>query len=212
MQMWFRRLIVVAAFAGSSLAPQAMGQARGGKSINVPPMPATLQVPSGNTVFLHGYAEGTQNYICQTTATGFAWRFLGPQATLFVVSPGFGPTFQQLATHFLSPNPVESGIARATWQSSSDTSAVWAAAIATSTDSAFVEAGAIPWLLLQAKGVREGTRAPSELAETTYIQRLRTRGGVAPSSGCTVASEVGALAFVPYTTDYFFYKASSKAQ
>jgi hypothetical protein len=31
---------------------------------------------------------------------------------------------------------------------------------------------------------------------------------VAPSTGCTQASQVGETALVPYSTDYLFYKAN----
>jgi hypothetical protein len=41
---------------------------------------------------------------------------------------------------------------------------------------------------------------------TTFIQRLNTSGGVAPSMGCASVMDVGARAFVSYTADYFFYK------
>jgi hypothetical protein len=45
--------------------------------------------------------------------------------------------------------------------------------------------------------------------ETTFVQRLNTSGGVAPapSTGCTQSTDVGKMALVPYTADYFFYKA-----
>jgi len=45
------------------------------------------------------------------------------------------------------------------------------------------------------------------LTATTFIHRLNTSGGVAPSTGCT-ASDVGKKAFVPDTADYFFYRAA----
>jgi len=44
------------------------------------------------------------------------------------------------------------------------------------------------------------------LTKTTFIQRLNTTGGLAPSTGCTSPADIGHLAFVPYTADYFFYK------
>ena len=54
-------------------------------ALEVPPVPANLQVPAGHTLFLGTSATGTQNYVCQTAAKHtVAWRFLGPQATLFV--------------------------------------------------------------------------------------------------------------------------------
>ena len=110
-----------------------------------------------------------------------------------------------MITHFLSANPAENGTPRATWQSSSDTSAIWAAAIASSTDPNYVEAGAIPWLLLQVKGAQPGSGG-SSLGGTLYIQRVNTSGGAVPATGCKSAQDVGKKALVPYTTDYVFYK------
>jgi hypothetical protein len=43
-------------------------------------------------------------------------------------------------------------------------------------------------------------------------QQLNTSGGVAPSTGCTLATDVGQRAFVPYTADYFFDKAAKSEE
>jgi hypothetical protein len=75
-------------------------------------------------------------------------------------------------------NPFESGIVRATWQDSRDTSTVWGRAIASS-DPNFVAPGAIPRLLLQAVGAR-----------------------------CNRPTDIGNMTFVSYTADYFFYKVA----
>ena len=40
----------------------------------------------------------------------------------------------------------------------------------------------------------------------TFIQRLNTAGGIAPSTGCVESRDVGKKALVPYEADYFFYK------
>jgi hypothetical protein len=77
---------------------------------------------------------------------------------------------------------------------------------ATSSDPAFVAPGAIPWLLLQVVGAQKGPTGGETLTATTFIQRVKTSGGVAPST-CN-SSNVGMEAFVPYTADYFFYKAA----
>jgi len=168
----------------------------------VPPsVPSGLQVPQGQALFAVGHAVGTQNYICLRGGSGYAWTFFGPQATLF------SDDVVQTSTHFLSPNPDENGTPRATWQHSQDTSSVWAAALATSTDPAFVEPGAIPWLLLQTKGTSPGPGGGEILSNTTYIQRVHTSGGLAPTTGCSKAANVGIKALVPYTTDYYFYAA-----
>jgi hypothetical protein len=75
--------------------------------------------------------------------------------------------------------------------------------IAASSDAAFVKPGALPWLLVKVVGAQEGPTGGDKLSETTFIHRLNTVGGVAPSTGCTF----GAMALVPYTAEYFFYKA-----
>ena len=46
------------------------------------------------------------------------------------------------------------------------------------------------------------------LAETTYIQRVQTSGGSMPTTGCAKDADVRQRAFVPYTADYVFYKAT----
>jgi hypothetical protein len=160
-----------------------------------------------------GHALGTQNYIClpcpnPTTpaamcpdASGFAWLLFTPEATLLADNE------KQVTTHFFSPNlspipPEVAGTIRATWQHSRDTSIVWGGrAISAPVPNA------IPWLLLPAAGVQEGPTGGDTLTKTTFIQRLNTAGGVAPSTGCSGLAEVGAKAFVPYTADYFFYEA-----
>lgn len=180
-------------------------------SQTVPPMPDKLVVSADNTLFLQGHAVGTQNYVCLPTASGFAWTFFSPQATLFFTFNLFGREVrQQIITHYLSPNPEEGGLPRATWQGSIDSSEVWAKAIETSTDSNFVAAGAIPWLKLQRVGSQRGPTGGDSLANVTFIQRLNTGGGIAPSAGCSGAADVGSKAMVPYTADYFFYRARGR--
>jgi hypothetical protein len=192
-----RLLLVACLFAGGSLASVAAVRAHGG--VTPPPVPANLEVPEGHRAYLVAHAVGTQNQICLPRASGegLGWTFVGPQATLF------NDRGEQIATHFLSINPEEETVARATWQHSRDTSAVWAAAIASSLDPSYVEAGAVPWLLLEAAGTEVGPTWGMKLSGTTYIQRVNTVGGVAPSGDCPA---VGARLFVPYTADYVFYR------
>ena len=185
-----------------ALALPVAASAQHGGTIDVPDVPSNLTVDEGNVAYLQTRAYGTQNYICLPTDRGVAWKLFGPQASLY---PGDSPF--QIATHFLSPNPEEDGTPRATWQHSHDGSAVWAKAVQPSTDPNYVAPGAIPWLLLMKVGTAEGTAAGSLLAQTTFIHRINTVGGVAPATGCTIKSQIGAIALVPYSTDYFFYRA-----
>jgi hypothetical protein len=169
-------------------------------TITQPRVPANIQVPAGNKVFLVGHAVGTQNYVCLPSGTGFNFVLFTPQATLF------SDHDKQVTTHYFSPNPFEGGTIRATWQHSRDTSTVWGETIQSSSDPNFVAPGAIPWLLLQRVGAKDGPSGGDTLTATTFIQRLNTSGGVAPSTGCSSSTNVGNQAFVPYTANYFFYK------
>jgi hypothetical protein len=164
--------------------------------VHVPPVPAGLEAPEGNRAYLRYQAYGTQNYIC--LVAGQPWTFIGPQAALF------NHGARQVLTHFLSTNPVESGVARATWLHSDDSTAVWAQAIASSNDPNFVLPGAIPWLLLRVVGAQDGPTGGRRISRTTFIQRVNTVGGTAPAGVCPA---VGTRAFVPYETEYIFYKA-----
>jgi Protein of unknown function (DUF3455) len=187
--------------AASVVLALTIGSSRAEAQVIPPLVPANLEVEFGNTPFLVGHAIGTQNYVCLLRAGGFAWTFFGPQATLF------DDDGQQLTTHFLSANPDENGTLRATWQHSQDTSAIWALAIASSTDPAYVLPGAIPWLLLRVVGVEAGPTGGATLSATTFVQRVNTSGGIAPAAdGCARAADVGRRALVPYTADYVFYR------
>jgi len=168
--------------------------------IDPPKVPDTLAVPAGSKAFLIGHAVGTQNYICLPDGAGAKWMLFGPQATVF------DDAGKQIMTHFLSPNPAESGTPRATWQHSDRTSAVWAMKVAESDDARYVEPGAIKWFLLKVMGAEEGSRPHDRLTQATVIQRVNTSGGVAPASECTATGDVGKTKFVPYTADYVFYK------
>jgi hypothetical protein len=197
------RAAAAVAFAWVLLLSPA--RAAGPVGADPPAVPLDIEVPPGHSVFAYGSAFGTQNFICLATPSGVGWRFTGPQATLFLTFRGAAT--QQIATHFLSPNPDESGTPRPTWQHSFDTSAVWGRVRSASSDPAYVEPGAIPWLLLDAQGVERGPTGGAHLTHTQFIHRVNTAGGLAPATGCASPADVGAVALVPYQADYFFYKA-----
>ena len=193
------------AFAVSLSQPAYAGK------ITPPPVPPDLQVRAGNKAFLEGHAVGTQNYVCAPSAastTGVAYVLFTPEATLF------NDDHDQLITHFFSPNPnpsdpnvnpavVAHGTIRATWQHSRDASTVWAKVHPKG--SAVVNQHAIAWLLLDVAGAEDGPAGGDILTKTTFIQRVNTVGGLAPSAGCSLSTDVGNQAFVPYTADYIFY-------
>jgi hypothetical protein len=76
------------------------------------------------------------------------------------------------------------------------------------TDPEFVEEGAVAWLLLKEVGTQVRPKGGDTLADTTFVQRVNTHGGLAPSTGCASLTDVGKRAFVPYKADYVFYTES----
>jgi Protein of unknown function (DUF3455) len=135
-------------------------------------VPGAVQVPDGNKVFLVAHAVGVQIYACN----GGAWTFVAPRAELYRDNGTI------VATHFAGP----------TWEAR-DGSRVVGRVIGRAT----VDSNAIPWLLLEAASTTDG-----RFGHTTYIQRLATTGGVAPTAPCTA----GDTAEIPYTADYAFWK------
>jgi hypothetical protein len=65
-----------------------------------------------------------------------------------------------------------------------------------------MDTNAIPWLRLDAVN----PEGPGILAGTTFIQRVNTTGGKAPSEN---GAFVGQVARIPYTADYFFYRQTN---
>lgn len=186
------------------------------QNVAVPPTPTDITVPAGNTAFLVGHAQGTQGYVClpdpNTGGTSWTINAARPEATLFTKI--FGQDVQ-IITHFASidanPNqnatlPV-SKAGNATWQSSFDTSKVWAKAVGTvkagDDPASCPNSGAIPCLLLQSIGNQQGPTGGKFLADVTFVQRLNTKGGAAPTTACTV----GQTQLQGYSADYFFYRA-----
>jgi hypothetical protein len=203
-----RSLFAAALVLGCAFGTVAHASAQG---VAFPTTPGDITPPVGNVPFLEGHAFGSQGYTCLPTDTGgTAWSVNArPEATLFTKL--FGGQMVQIITHFASINenpndptkPVPLG-GNATWQSSFDSSKVWAAAtghIDAGTDQSCPNTGAIPCLMLQSVGNKEGPTGGKLFANTTFVQRLNTKGGAAPTTACTV----GQTQLQPYTADYVFF-------
>jgi FtsP/CotA-like multicopper oxidase with cupredoxin domain len=178
----FERVLLaacVAAVAGWPLAQLATA------GPTEPAVPTAIQVPDGNKVFLVGHAVGGQIYSCDVTSSGYGWAFVAPRANLY------DNNGKLVATHFAGP----------TWQAK-DGSHV----IGRVEDRVTVDPTAIPWLRLAATSTAAGTEG-DRLVATTYIQRISTTGGLAPASADCNADASGTTDEVPYTADYYFWKA-----
>jgi hypothetical protein len=207
-----RSLLVAALVLGCALGTVTHAEAQ---KIKPPATPPIITPPAGNSAFLVGHAFGTQGYVCLPTSTSAAsWAVNGarPEATLFASSLGKNV---EVVTHFLSPdtnpnqfapNPLPFG--SPTWQSSFDSSKVWGkplASIVAGSDPSCPNAGAISCLLLQSIGSQQEPTGGKLMTQTTFIQRLNTKGGSAPSDGCAVPGDVGKQTLVPYSSDYYFF-------
>src|SRR6266567_1657096 len=154
-----------------------------GNNNRAPAVPANLLVPPGNKVSFHAYAVGVQIYV---------WTVNPTNAALYD-SDG-----NVVGIHYAYAGP-----SRPAWQTESG-SLVVGARLAASTVHPPVDTNAIPWLMLQS-AITDGHGV---LARTTYIQRVNTAGGLAPA---TAGSSAGQVSRVPYTAEYFFYRADQSA-
>ena len=146
------RLIACISALGTAFVV-ALPQVGHAKNVTPPPVPDKLQVPEGNEAFLIGHAFGSQDYVCAASGSGVAFVLTTPEAVLFD-NPA-----RRVINHFFSPNPVEGGTIRATWQSTRNSSVFWGKGIATATfltDPDFVAPDAIAWVLLSQAGVLVG--------------------------------------------------------
>jgi hypothetical protein len=148
-----------------------------------PKVPKILRVPAGQTVLLKALGKGVQIYECKAKPGDpgkFEWSFKAPEADLT------NEDGKKIAKHYAGP----------TWEGNDGSKVVGEK----KADAPAPRPGAVPWLLLKAK-TNEGT---STFARVTYIQRVDTKGGVAPATGCDQA-HVNTEARVDYSANYYFY-------
>lgn len=142
-------------------------------------VPASLVPPADQCVKVQASATGVQIYTC---ATG-VWTLKAPEASLL------NKVMHFVAAHFLGP----------TWQWK-DGSKVKAKA-----GPSVPMAGTIPWLLLTVTSHETPGKPPEgggKLDDVTFIQRIHTSGGAAPTEAC-VATDPDKR--IDYSADYVFW-------
>lgn len=146
-------------------------------------VPEAVRVPDGHKVAMETVGVGQITYECQAKSDmpgQMAWEFIGPKAVLNDRSG------KQVGTYYGPP---------ATWESM-DGSKI------TGTQVAIAPAGKgdIPHQLVKANPA-EGKGA---MTGVSHIQRVATKGGVAPSKACTNDNK-GERQIVDYQADYLFW-------
>jgi hypothetical protein len=176
-----RRLVLLAlALAAASVAVTAVPSLAARQDR----IPEELRVPDGHRLVLSALGRGVQIYDC--SAAG-AWALREPAAAILRGD-------RTVALHYAGP----------TWQSVKDGSKV----VARPEPEHRVVVPAphprqdIPWLRLATTST-----GPGLFGQVAYIQRLRTRGGVAPTGACQPDTSTA----VPYTATYNFWSPTSSA-
>jgi hypothetical protein len=167
-----------------SLTLLALGAASGANAGKHSPPPdldvcQNLAAPAGNKVAFHTYASGVQIY----RWNGASWVFQAPNASLYSDAGENGV----VGTHYAGP----------TWESRSGSKVVGAVV-----DRCTPRPDAIQWLSLRAVS----TNGPGIFHRVTFIQRVNTTGGMAPTEPGDVPGEI---AEVPYKAEYYFYRGQN---
>lgn len=154
-----------------------------GQMVHNADLPEAVRAPAGQTQAMFTSASGELTYECREKkdmAGAFEWGFIGPMATLR------NRTGEKVGSYYAGP----------TWESL-DGSKVTGKQVAVAPGAS----GAIPLQLVKANP----SMGQGAMAGISYIQRLNTKGGVAPALPCGMG-EKGQRQTVAYSADYVFYK------
>lgn len=145
-------------------------------------LPEAVRVPAGLKQTMSTTGVGEITYECREkkdVAGAHEWVFVAPVATLY------SPERRTVGKYYAGP----------TWEAA-DGSKVTGKQVAV----APAAPGNIPLQLVKA----EPAMGAGAMQGVAYIQRLNTKGGVAPSAACTTANK-GQRQQVAYEADYVFY-------
>ena len=145
-------------------------------------LPEAVRAPASEKQILWTVGVGEITYECRPKrdmAGQYEWAFVAPVATLKDAS---GKT---VGKYYAGP----------TWEAA-DGSKVTGKQVAI----APAQPGSIPLQLVKA----EPATGQGIMQNVTYIQRLKTQGGIAPTTSCT-ANNTGGRENVKYQADYVFY-------
>jgi hypothetical protein len=174
---WLAPMVAVVA-----LGACAMPMNRTAMMVDNTSLPEPVRVPPGERQSMHTTGIGEITYECREksgAAGQYEWAFVAPMATLYDMHS------KAVGKYYAGP----------TWEAM-DGSKVTGKQVAV----APAATGNIPMQLVKA----EPAMGTGWMQGVTYIQRLNTKGGVAPSMACGMDSK-GVRQQVAYQADYVFY-------
>jgi hypothetical protein len=210
--------------------PTPWAQIRGVYRTGAPVAQPNLLVPNAAPPIQSG-SPAVQVYQCQAVNGGFAWTFLRPEAGLQAYTPNplppqaglalLIPQLQYSFSHFRYPGDASVSAAGPAWRASTNDGVAQQIFVGALETSVANGAANIPLLRLHRANTQSGaygqtytqfpitsTSTPTDPgAYVGYVLRLNTVGGIAPTTGCSAAANVGAIARQPYSADYYFVQA-----
>ncbi len=178
MTQTFALLGTVALLSACAAGPSMMAM----KPVDNAALPEPVRVPAGAKQTMATTGVGEITYECREKANmagAHEWVFVAPVATLY------GADRKRVGKYYAGP----------TWEAA-DGSKVTGKQVAV----APAMAGSIPLQLVKA----EPAMGMGAMQGVSYIQRLNTKGGVAPAAACDAATK-GKRQQVAYEADYVFY-------
>lgn len=173
------RLLVLLTVTGVAFLPaSAVTMFDNDNGPELPEACGSIAVEPGHKLAFHTFAKGVQIY----RWNGASWTFVAPEATLYA-EPGY---FGEVGIHGMGPH----------WTSKSGSRVEAARVLGTGCRP---DPTAIEWLLLK----QTKATGPGIFGNITFIQRTNTTGGLAP----TDQGALNELRQVPYTAEYYFYRA-----
>jgi hypothetical protein len=152
-----------------------------GQGIPRPEAPDKIKAPAGEEVVLVAHATGSQIYTCQQGSDGkYAWTLKAPEADLHDQQGAV------IGKHYAGP----------TWKHNDGSEVSGKAAAKVDAP----DADSIPWLLVTVTG----HAGNGVLSRVSSIQRIHTKGGQPPATGCDASTPNGEKK-ISYTADYYFY-------
>ncbi|HEX7334259.1 MAG TPA: DUF3455 domain-containing protein [Pyrinomonadaceae bacterium] len=179
------QLLALIALVTIGLQPAKAAMFDNSNGPELPEQCSSIRVDAGHKLAFHVYARGVRIY--KWNALTQKWDFVAPVAGLYAEENYFG----EVGTHYVGP----------TWESKSGSKVEARRVVDTGCTP---DPTAIPWLLL-AKFRIEGNGIFSKV---TFIQRTNTTGGLAPATPGLIDGETKE---VPYTAEYYFYRAENPA-